>query len=602
MQSVADSEIAAYSSSGYLHQIGAQDGRITMNTHKNQMLDGLEYGLLTGRLSRRSFLTAALAAGLLSTTSLNAMAHELDAIRENQTKRSAALQGAYDYIVVGAGSAGCALVGTLAKTMATAKILLIEAGDWDTAPSTQDPKVWFTNLGTERDWGDVSIPSASTNNRGIPEHTGRVLGGGSSINATIWARPFKADMDNWAKESGDDAWGYAHSLDLFKKMEDWQGAPNEKYRGKGGPVWVQPAFEPTPLAPAMLEGCKEVGLPVVADLNGEREETGNGFGIMNQIIKDGRRNSLARAFLYPVMAQENLTVLVNTQVNRVVLEGDKAVGVEVVRDGKPMVIKADKEIILSAGGFNTPKILQLSGIGDEVDLKAVNIKTLVSATEVGKNVQDHILHGGCLYEPAEPIPYANSAANASGYYKTDAALELPDVSVVQIEIPYASPEIAKEYAPPQTAWALCAGLVTPKSRGTVKIKSDNPADRPVVDMQFLSHPDDVKALSTSIEIARSIANSAAMKKYVVREVAPGKKLEGADMEKFIRNGATTYFHSAGACRMGKDDKAVVDAKLSVKGVRNLRIADSTIMPRIVAVPTMPACALIGQRMAEILSS
>jgi choline dehydrogenase len=267
-----------------------------------------------------------------------------------------------------------------------------------------------------------------------------------------------------------------------------------------------------------------------------------------------------------------------------------------------MMIKADKEVILSAGGFNTPKILQLSGIGDEADLKSVNIKTLVNATEVGKNVQDHILHGGCLFEPPEAIPYANSAANASGYYKTDAALELPDVSVVQIEIPYSSPEIAKEYAPPATAWALCGGLVTPKSRGTVKIKSDNPADRPVVDMQFLSHPDDVKALATSIEIARSIANSSAMKNFVKREVAPGKKLEGADMENFIRNGATTYFHSAGACRMGKDNKAVVNAKLNVNGVRNLRIADSTIMPRICAVPTMPASVHIGYRMAEILSA
>ena len=573
-----------------------------MNSRKNQMLDGLEYGLLTGRMNRRSFLTAALAAGLLSTTSLYALADELDAIRENQTKRAAALQSSYDYIVVGAGSAGCALVGTLAKTMATAKILLIEAGDWDVAPSTQDPKVWFTNLGTERDWGDVSIPSASTNNRGIPEHTGRVLGGGSSINATIWARPFKADLDNWAKEAGDDAWGYAHGLDIFKKVEDWQGTPNEKYRGKGGPVWVQPAFEPTPLAPAMLAGCKEVGLPVTDDLNGEREETGSGFALMNQIIKDGRRHSMARAFLYPVMAQENLTVLVNTQVNRLVLEGDKCVGVEIVRDGKMSVIKADKETILSAGGFNTPKILQLSGIGNEVDLKAVNIKTVVNAAEVGKNVQDHILHGGCLYEPQEAIPYANSAANASGYLKTNAALELPDVSVVQIEIPYSSPEIAKEYAPPATAWALCAGLVTPKSRGTVTIKSENPADRPIVDMQFLSHPDDVKALATSIEIARSIANSSAMKNFVKREVAPGQKLEGKDMENFIRNGATTYFHSAGACRMGKDDKAVVDAKLSVNGVRNLRIADSTIMPRIVAVPTMAACVHIGSRMAEILSA
>jgi choline dehydrogenase len=323
---------------------------------------------------------------------------------------------------------------------------------------------------------------------------------------------------------------------------------------------------------------------------------------MNQIIKDGKRQNMARAFLYPVLAQENVTLLVNTPVTRVVIEGDRAVGVECISNGKVTTISADREIILSAGGFNTPQILMLSGIGDADELKTVGITALVNSPEVGKNVQDHILHGGCLFEAPSAFEYRNGAANVSGYYKTDSSLELPDVSIVQIEIPYASEVIAKKYAPPPTSWALCGGMVTPKSRGTVKLKSSKPSDRPIVDMQFLSHPDDVKALSNSIEIARSIANSKAMKDFVVREVAPGKKLEGEELANFVRDGATTYFHSAGACRMGKDDKAVVDAKLRVNGVRNLRIADSTIMPRIVAVPTMPTCVLIGRRMAELLKA
>lgn len=568
---------------------------------KDRRLESLEHSLITGQISRRTFIRGALATGIMAVASVHALADELDAIRANQDARRASLAKSYDYIVVGAGSSGCSLVGSLAKN-SSAKILVIEAGDWDTAPSVQDPRIWFTNLGTERDWGDVSIASTSTNNRAIPEHTGRVVGGGSSINATIWARPFKADLDHWAAESGDDKWGYDHGLEIFKSVENWQGTPNEKFRGKGGPVWVQPAADVLPLASRVLDACREVNLPVVEDLNGEREITGNGFGLMNQIIKDGRRQNMARAFLYPVLGQENVTLLVNTQVNRIVLEGDRAVGLECMHQGQSVTIGADREIILAGGGFNTPKLLMLSGIGDEADLKAVDIKTFVSAPEVGKNVQDHILHGGCLYEAPAPFEYKNSAANISGYYKTDSSLELPDVSIVQIEIPYASDVIGKKYAPPATSWAMCAGLVAPKSRGTVKLKSSNPDDRPVVDMQFLSHPDDVKALSNSIEIARSIANSSAMKEFVVREVAPGKKLEGEELANFVRDGATTYFHSSGACRMGKDDKAVVDGQLRVNGVRNLRIADSTIMPRIVAVPTMPACVLIGQRMAEILSA
>jgi len=576
------------------------DPKEMTDMEKAEKLDHLERALIAGHINRRIFLAGALATGLLTSQAASAMADDLDEARSTQARNRRSLRGAYDYVVVGAGSAGCALVGTLAKKEPSARILLIEAGSWDVDPAVQNPRLWFTNLGTERAWNDVSIPTPSTNNHPVPEFTGRAIGGGSSINATIWARPFKADLDNWAKKSGDPRWGYKHGLELFKSIEDWQGKPNKKFRGKGGPVWVQPAANPLPLATAAIEGLRQAGLPVVDDLNGEREITGNGFGYMNQIIKNGQRHSMARAFLYPVLKRKNVTVLVDTHVNRVLLKGRKAVGVECVREGRTVTFGAEHEVILSAGGFNTPKILMLSGIGDRKELSGLNLPTHVHSPEVGKNVQDHILHGGVLFEAPEPFEYRNSAANVSGYYKSDPRLELPDVSLVQIEIPYASDTIAAQYSPPPTSWALCAGLVTPKSRGTIKLRSTNPTDRPIIDMQFLSHPDDVKSLERSIKIARSVAATSAMKPFVKREVAPGKDLKGQELANFVRDGATTYFHSSGACRMGKDDKAVVDADLRVNGVRNLRIADSTIMPRIVAVPTMPACVLIGLRMAEIL--
>jgi choline dehydrogenase len=571
-----------------------------MNKFQDRAMERLEHSLLSGRISRRQFVTTAMATGIFAASAVHALADELEDIRQKQTDRLSRLPESYDYIVVGSGSAGCALVGTLAAKT-DGNILLIEAGDWDSAPSVDDPRVWFTNLGTERDWGDVAIPSAGVNQRAIPEHTGRVVGGGSSINATIWARPTKSDMDNWAAVSGDASWNYEASREIFKRIENWQGPANPEFRGAGGPVWVQPAQGVLPLVDATLKAIAEAGLPVVDDLNTSRELTDVGFGLMNQIIKDGRRNSMARAFLYPVLAQDNVTLLVNTTVNRIIVEGDTAVGIECDRDGKPVTFRAGREIILSAGGFNTPKLLMLSGIGDETELAAHGITTVLHAPEVGKNVQDHILHGGCLFEAPEPVDYRNSAANISGYFKTDAALDHPDVSVVQIEIPYASEVIAKEYAPPPNTWALCGGLVAPKSRGTVKLASADPAARPVVDMQFLSHPDDVEYLSRAIRIARQIALSPALKDFVVREVAPGKDLQGEEMANFVRNGATTYFHAAGACRMGSDDTAVVDAQLRVNGIRNLRIADSTIMPRIVTVPTMPACAMIGVHMADLLA-
>ena len=564
------------------------------------LLEHLERALIAGRLDRRAFMRAAAATGF-GAMGLNALADELDAARANQQARSAKLQASYDYVVVGAGSAACALVGRLAARK-DASILMIEAGDWDTAPSVMNPGVWFTNLGTERDWGDVAIASPSTNNRAIPEHMGRVVGGGSSINATIWARPFKNDLDHWAAVSGDKAWGYESGLEIYRRMENWQGVPSPRYRGQGGPVWCQPANDPHPLAPAMLNACKSLGYNVFADQNGQREEGGEGFALMNQIIRDGRRQSMARSYLYPVLSRPNVTVLVNTHVDRLVLSGTKVTGVQINRGGASSVVGANTEVLLCSGGINTPKLLMLSGIGDDAQLKQHGIKTVVNAKEVGKNFQDHLLHGGCIFEPKEHIPHRNSAANAAGFLKSQASLAAPDVNIVQIELPYASDVVGKQYAPPATSWALCAGLVAPKSRGEIRLRSADPKDRPVVDARFMSHPDDVKALAFGIEVSREIGNSAAMKDFVKREVAPGKKLQGQEMEDFVRNGATTYFHQAGTCRMGSDAGAVVDAQLRVNGVQGLRIADSSIMPRIASVATMATCALIGERMADILTA
>jgi choline dehydrogenase len=568
-------------------------------TDADRLLDRLERALISGRLDRRGFLRAASMAGLTG-AGLPALAQELDAIRANQTARTASLLPAYDYIVVGTGSAGSALVGRLAAS-SDASILVIEAGDWDTAPSVLDPGVWFTNLGSERDWKDVAIPSSGTNNRAIPEHMGKVVGGGSSINATIWARPFKGDLEHWAQESGDRAWGYEHGLSIYRRMEDWQGAPDARYRGKGGPVWCQPAHNPHPVAPAMLAACRSLGMPVLEGLNGKREEGAGGFALMDQIIRDGRRQSMARSYLYPVLGRRNVTLLVNSHVDRLTFSGTRVTGVELNRGGGAALrIQANSEVILSSGGINTPKLLMLSGIGDEAQLRSHGIATLVHSPEVGQNFQDHLLHGGCIWEPKEHIPHRNSAANASGFLKSQAGLTTPDLNLVQIELPYASDVVARQFSPPPTSWALCAGLVAPKSRGAVRLRSANPADRPIVDARFLSHPDDVKALAYGIEVCREIGNSPAMRDFAKREVAPGKKLTGQAMEDFVRNGATTYFHQAGTCRMGRDPQAVVDSRLRVKGVQNLRIADSSIMPRIASVATMASCALIGERMAEML--
>jgi choline dehydrogenase len=559
----------------------------------------LERALIAGKISRRAFVRSLTAAGL-ATTGLSSLADELDTMRANQGERANKLLPQYDYVVVGTGSAACAMVGRLAAT-SDATFLMVEAGDWDVAPSVLDPGVWFTNLGTERDWQDVSIPSPGTNNRAIPEHMGKVVGGGSSINATIWARPFKADLEHWAAVSGDSAWGYESGLATYRRVEDWQGAPDARYRGKGGPVWCESSQNPNPVAPAMLEACRSLGLPVLPDLNGAREEGSGGFAMMNHIIRGGQRQSMARSYLYPVLGRPNVTLIVKSHVDRITFDGNKATGIEMTRGGQVVRVAARSEVIVCAGAINTPKLMMLSGIGDQAQLRRHGIKTRVHASEVGRNFQDHILHGGCIWEYKEAAPHRNSAAEASGFWMSQPTLEAPDLNLVQIELPYASKTIGKQFSPPPASWALCAGLVAPKSRGTVTLKSSNPTDRPVVDARFLSHPDDVKALLKGIEMCREIGNSAPMRPFVKREVAPGKALRGKEAENFVRDGTTTYFHESGTCRMGNDAKAVVDSKLRVNGVRNLRIADSSIMPRIARVATMAPCVFIGERMADILS-
>ena len=569
------------------------------NARPDDLLEQLERALIAGRISRRTFVLAATATGF-PVAAIPALADELDAIRANQRERSSKLQAAYDYVVVGTGPAACALVGRLA-TRKDASFLMIEAGDWDVGAPVIDPSVWFTNLGTDRDWNDLALASPGTNNRAIAQHMGRTVGGGSSINAAIWSRPFKADLDYWAEASGDWAWSYASGLEIYRRMENWQGTPDIRYRGKDGPVWCQPAHNPHPATYAMLEGCQSLGYPVLADQNGLREEGGIGFALMNQIIRDGRRQSMARSYLYPVLSRPNVTVLVKTHVDRLTFAGTKVTGVQIATENGSKNIIANEEVILSAGGINTPKLLMLSGIGDEAQLRQHGIKTLVNAKEVGRNFQDHILHSGCIWEHKEHAPHRNSATNAAGFLKSQSSLVSPDVNLIQVELPYASDVIGKEYAPPGSSWTLCAGLVAPKSRGEIRLRSSKPADRPVIDARFLSHPDDVKALAYGIEVCREIGNSPAMKDFVKREVAPGKKLYGKAMEDFVRNGATTYAHQAGTCRMGKDTAAVVDSRLRVNGVERLRIADSSIMPRIVSVATMATCALIGERMADILT-
>jgi choline dehydrogenase len=415
----------------------------------------------------------------------------------------------------------------------------------------------------------------------------------------VWARGHKNDFDYWARAAGDEAWGYQHILDIYRRIEDWQGVADPQRRGRGGEVFVQPARDPSPLAPAFLKAAESLGYPIFDDMNGILLEGAGGGAITNVRIRDGRRLNTPASYLYPVMDQDNLTVLTGAYVNRLTMEGDVVTGVEFEWNGQLRTIKASGEIVLSAGALQTPKLLMLSGIGDRDQLARFDIPSAVHLPGVGLNLQDHPIIAAGLWEAHGPLPMRNNSAEANLLIKSSPELETPDLHIWNIEGPYLSDVTGSHVA--ENTWSISPGLVRPESRGVVELNSSDPRDAPKIHANLLGDPRDLAALRTAMEIARELGNSEAMKPFVKREVLPGP-LTGEALDNLIRDGATSMHHPTGTARMGQDELSVVDAQLRVYGTKNLRIADGSIMPRVTTGNTQAPCVIIGERMAEILKA
>jgi len=520
-------------------------------------------------------------------------------VRINQRKLAAELKSHYDFIVCGSGSSGSVLARRLAENPEVS-VLLLEAGGSDDVPSVIEADQWFLNLGSERDWGFTDHPNPHLNGRSIALGMGKVLGGGSSINVMGWARGHKNDWDFFAQEAGDPAWSYESVLDIYRRIEDWKGAPDPRYRGIGGPVFVQPAPDPSPIAPAMVEGARSAGIPTFESNNGRMMESGGGASILDVRIRNGKRQSAFRSYTFPYMDRPNLTVLTAALVTRVTLEGKRATGVEIAYNGKIVRIGAGSEVILSLGAIHTPKVLMQSGIGDESDLRRLGIPTVQHLPGVGQNFQDHF-GIGCLWEYQQPLAPRNNGGEATFFWKSNPAFDTPDLQTCQIEVPFCSAETAARFNPPAASWTMYGSVVRPKSRGRIRLTGPNPHDPVQIEANMLSHPDDMKAAIACVELCREIGNSAPLRPYTKREVVPGN-LKGAALEQFIRDEANTYHHQTCTAKMGRDSLAVVDAHLKVYGIDNLRIADGSIMPRVVTGNTMAACIIIGERAGQILQA
>ena len=535
--------------------------------------------------------------GKISHTSQSTEFHER--VKTNQQKLTTELKSHYDFIVCGSGSAGSAVAGRLAENP-NVNVLLVEAGGSDDVPSVMDAHMWHHNLGSELDWGFKSLPNASLNGRSVTLNMGKVLGGGSSINLMAWARGHKNDWDFFANEAGDAAWNYESVLKVYHRIEEWGGAPDPKYRGTSGPVFVQPAPDPSPIVPATLEAARSVGIPVFENQNGRMMEGDGGASVLDLLLRDGKRKSIFRAYVYPLMDRPNLTVLTDALVTRLTLERARVTGVEIAHAGQILSIAANLEVVLSLGAFHTPKVLMQSGIGNEAQLERFGIPTVQHLPGVGQNLQDHPGFG-CMWEYRQPLAPRNNGSEATLFWKSDPALDAPDLQICQAEIPFCSPDSRAQFDPPAHAWTFYGNVAQPKSRGRIRLTGPNPEDPIEIESNVLLHPDDMKVAVACVELCREIAHSVPLRNYVRREVMPGS-LKGAGLESFIRNEVGTYRHQTSTAKMGLDAMSAVDGNLKVYGIDRLRIADASIMPRVTIGNTMAPCVVIGERAAEILKT
>jgi len=525
-----------------------------------------------------------------------------------------------EFVIVGAGSAGCAMAYRLA--MAGRKVIVIEHGGTDAGPFIQMPAALSYPMNMKRyDWGYRSEPEPHLNNRELACPRGKVIGGSSSINGMVYVRGHAMDYDHW-EESGAQGWAYADVLPYFKRMENWHDGGHggdAGWRGTDGPLHVSRGPRKNPLFEAFVKAGAQAGYEATDDYNGEKQE---GFGPMEQTVWNGRRWSAANAYLRPAQRTGNVE-LIRALAQRVVIEDGRAVGVEVLRGGKTEVFGAEREVVLAASSINSPKLLMLSGIGPAAHLAEHGIEVVADRAGVGQNLQDHLelyiqiaasqpitlyKHWNVLSKAVIGAQWlftktgmgASNQFESAAFVRSKAGVPYPDIQYhfLPIAVRYDGQAAAEGHG-----FQAHTGPMRSKSRGAVSLQSGNPADDPVIRFNYMSHPEDWEDFRTCIRLTREVFAQEAFKPFVKHEIQPGADMQSdAELDSFIAEHAESAYHPCGTCKMGAadDPMAVVDPQARVIGVEGLRVADSSIFPRITNGNLNAPSIMVGEKVSDLL--